>query len=70
MTSLFEGKTVFVIVDSDEDTYLYIADDDAIGAFYDEHPHADGQQVATEIGRELTEEENAALPTIQGAVGY
>lgn len=68
--SVFEGKVLFVCVDSDEDEYFYVADADAVDAYYEEHPNADRFEVATTIGRDLTDEERAALPEISGALAY
>lgn len=67
---LFAGKTILVVIDSDEDTYLYIADDDLIDRYYEKNPTADGMQVARDVGRELTAEEQKWLPNIQGALAY
>lgn len=69
MTSL-EGKTIFVCVDSDEDTTLYIADEDDVEAYYDDNPDADVWAVAREVGRPMTEAEQALLPNIQGGLVY
>lgn len=69
-----EGKVLFVCVDSSEDTYLYIADEADVDAFYEEHPDADRFEVATSVGRELTEDEalklRQSVPEILGGLCY
>ncbi|PZR63209.1 MAG: hypothetical protein DI537_51955 [Stutzerimonas stutzeri] len=70
MMRVLEGKTVFVCVDSDEDVYLLIADDDAVEKYREENPSTDQFACANAVGRELTAEEQAALPNLEGALTY
>lgn len=66
-----KNKTLFVCVDSDEDTHLYIADNEAVERYWKDHPLANIFEVATEIGRELTPEEIDLIPfDIMGALAY
>lgn len=71
---MFQDKILFVIVDSSEDTYLMVADEAEVDAYYDKKPHADQMEVATRVGRELTDEEALKLrqlvPDIRGVVAY
>ena len=68
--TVLAGKTVFVCVDSSEDTHFYIRDDDTIERYYEANPDADGFAVANAIGRDLTAEEQALLPNLAGAICY
>jgi hypothetical protein len=65
------GQILFVCVDSDEDTYLMVANEEDVEAYYAEHPNADKFQCANAVARYLTDEEQESLPyEVEGTLAY